>query len=277
VVVNDLGGAVDGSGDGAKRPADRVVEEIQGLGGAAVASYDSVTTEEGGRAIVEKAVEAFGRVDILINNAGILRDRTLAKMEPQDWEKVLQVHLHGAFHVTRPAMLKMREGGYGRIVVTTSAAALFGNFGQTNYSAAKLGVVGLMNTLKLEGEKYNIKVNAVAPIAGTRMTAGVIPPDLFEKCKPEFVVPLVMYLCWEGCEETGMIFNAGMGAFNRSAIVSAKGVRVGAVDQPEGGVPTPEDIRDHFKAIDDLSGAQPFRDAISNLGAMFEAVVSKGE
>ena len=272
VVVNDLGGSVDGSGEGAQRPADAVVSEIKELGGEAVASYDSVSTVEGGQAIVDKAVEAFGRVDILINNAGILRDRSLVKMDPKDWEQVLTVHLHGAFNVTKPAMLKMREGGYGRIIVTTSAAGLFGNFGQTNYSAAKLGVVGLMNTLKLEGEKYNIKVNAVAPIAGTRMTEGVLPPDLFEKLKPEFVVPLVMYLCWEGCEETGMVFNAGMGAFSRSAVVSGRGVRVGDGEQ----VPTPEEIRDKWEAIDDLSGAQPFRDAITNLGAMFEAV-SKGE
>jgi len=272
VVVNDLGGAVDGSGEGGRRPADAVVEEIKELGGEAVASYDSVSTAEGGQAIVDKAVEAFGRVDILINNAGILRDRSLVKMEPEDWGKVLEVHLHGAFNVTKPAMLKMREGGYGRIIVTTSAAGLFGNFGQTNYSAAKLSVVGLMNTLKLEGEKYNIKINAVAPIAGTRMTEGVLPPEIFEKVRPEFVVPLVMYLCWEGCEETGMIFNAGMGAYNRSAIVSGRGVRVGDGEK----VPTPEDVRDNFAAIDDLSGAQPFRDAITNLGAMFE-VVSKGE
>jgi len=272
VLVNDLGGSVDGSGEGGQRAADAVVDEIKDLGGEAVASYDSVSTVEGGQAIVDQAVKAFGRVDILINNAGILRDRSLVKMEPDDWGKVLEVHLHGAFNVTKPAMVKMREGGYGRIVMTTSAAALFGNFGQTNYSAAKLGAVGLMNTLKLEGEKYDIKVNAVAPMAGTRMTEGVLPPDIFEKFKPEFVVPMVMYLCWEGCAENGMIFNAGMGAFNRSAIASGQGVRLGDGEK----VPTPEDIRDNFAAIDDFSGAQPFRDAITNLGAMFEAV-SKGE
>jgi NAD(P)-dependent dehydrogenase (short-subunit alcohol dehydrogenase family) len=273
VVVNDLGGGVDGSGGGEKSAADRVVAEIRELGGQAVASYDSVSDEAGARAIVEKAIEAFGRVDILINNAGVLRDRSLAKMEPEDWEKVLQVHLHGGYHVTRAAMARMRESGYGRIVFTTSAAGLFGNFGQSNYSAAKLALVGLVNTLKLEGEKYDIKVNVVAPIAGTRMTSGVLPPDLFDKLKPEMVAPLVMYLCWEGCAETGMVFNAGMGAFNRSAIVSAKGVMVAK----GGDAPTPEDVRERFAAIDDLSGAQPFRDAITNLGAMFEAVASKGE
>ena len=139
VVVNDLGGPRDGVGDGSTRAADQVVEEIKALGGQAVASYDSVSTPEGGQAIVQKAIEAFGRLDILINNAGILRDKTLAKMEPESWQAVLDVHLNGAYHVTRPAFLKMRENGYGRIIMTTSAAGLFGNFGQANYSAAKLG------------------------------------------------------------------------------------------------------------------------------------------
>ncbi len=181
VVVNDLGGARDGSGQGATGPADKVVEEIKALGGEAVASYDSVATPEGGEAIVNKAVEVFGRVDILINNAGILRDKTLAKMEPAEWDAVLSVHLDGAYNVTRPAFLKMRETGYGRIIVTTSAAGLHGNFGQTNYSSAKMALVGMMNTLKLEGEKHNIKVNAIAPIATTRLTDDILPPDLQEK------------------------------------------------------------------------------------------------
>ena len=166
-------------------------------------------------------------MDILINNAGILRDKTLAKMEPAEWDTVLSVHLDGAYNVTRPAFLKMRENGYGRIIVTTSSAGLYGNFGQTNYSAAKMGLVGFMNTLKLEGEKHNIKVNAVAPIAATRLTEDVLPPDLFARLKPEFVAPLVLYLCSEGCSETGMIFNAGMGCFNRAAVVTGPGAVVG--------------------------------------------------
>jgi len=155
VVVNDFGGARDGTG-GSKAAADKVVEEIKALGGEAVASYESVATPEGGEAIVRKAVESFGRVDILINNAGILRDRTLVKMEPETWDAVLDVHLKGAYNVTRPAFVKMREQGYGRIVMTTSAAGLYGNFGQTNYSAAKMGLVGMMNTLKLEGERHGL-------------------------------------------------------------------------------------------------------------------------
>jgi len=259
VVVNDLGGARDGSGD-SKSPADEVVGEIEALGGEAVASYDSVATVEGGQAVIDRAVDSFGRVDILINNAGILRDKTLVKMEEEDFQQVLSVHLRGAFNVTRPALQKMRENNYGRIVMTTSAAGLFGNFGQTNYSAAKLGLVGLMNSLKLEGQKYNVKVNTVAPVARTRLTEELLPPDLTDKLKPEFVAPLVVYLCSKECEGTGQIFNAGMGYFNRAAIVSGKGTFLG-----DGKVPTPEQVFKNIEAIDDLSGAEERVDAMAAL------------
>ncbi len=191
VVVNDLGGARDGSGEGSTTAADKVVEEIRALGGQAIANYDSVATPQGGESIVKCAIEAFGRVDILINNAGILRDKTLAKLETGDWLSVMSVHLDGAFNVTKPAFLKMREKGYGRIIFTTSSAGLHGNFGQSNYSAAKMGLIGFMNTLKLEGEKHNIKVNAVAPIAATRLTEDILPADLATRLKPEFVSPIV--------------------------------------------------------------------------------------
>ncbi len=266
VLVNDLGGARDGSGD-SKAPADEVVEEIEAEGGEAKACYDSVSTPEGGRAIVAKAVDAFGRVDILVNNAGILRDKTLAKMEHQDWKAVLDVHLRGAFHVTQPALQQMREGGWGRIVMTTSAAGLYGNFGQTNYSAAKLGLVGFMNTVKLEGEKYNILCNTVAPIALTRLTEDLLPPDLAEKLKPEFVVPLVVYLCSEQCQETGQVFNAGAGYFNRVSIVASPGLVVGQGETP----PSVEDIHREFEAIGDMAGAQEFRDATISLSPMVAA------
>lgn len=273
VVVNDLGGARDGSGAGSASAADSVVAEIQALGGEAVASYDSVATIEGGEAIVNKAIEAYGRIDILINNAGILRDKTLVKMQPEEWDAVEAVHLHGAYNVTRPAFLKMRENGFGRIIVTTSAAGLYGNFGQTNYSAAKMGLVGLMNSLKLEGEKYDIRTNAVAPIAATRLTEDILPPDLQDKLKPEYVTPLVLYLCSDRCTETGMIFNAGMGCFNRAAMVTGPGTVVGDGQTP----PTPEQIAQQWDEINDMTGAGESANAAAALGLMLEAFSPKGE
>jgi 3-hydroxy-3-methylglutaryl CoA synthase/NAD(P)-dependent dehydrogenase (short-subunit alcohol dehydrogenase family)/putative sterol carrier protein len=267
VVVNDLGGARDGTGEGSAAPADQVVEKIKALGGQAVASYDSVATPEGGEAIIQKALDAFGRVDILINNAGILRDRTLAKMEPAEWSAVRSVHLDGSYNVTRPAFRVMREQGYGRIIMTTSAAGLFGNFGQTNYGAAKMGAVGLMNTLKLEGDKYNIKVNCIAPVATTRLTDDILPPDLQDKLLPDFVAPMVLYLSSDQCEETGMIFNAGMGCFNRAAVVSGPGTVIGGGDAP----PSPEEIHRHWEEIENMSGAAEFYNATAALGDMLNA------
>ncbi|MDF1591878.1 MAG: SDR family oxidoreductase [Desulfobacterales bacterium] len=257
VVVNDLGGSRDGSGQGAVTAADRVVDEIRALGGEAVANYDTVTTPDGGDGIVQTALEAFGRIDILINNAGILRDRSFLKMEPENWQAVLAVHLDGAFFVTRPAFREMKLNGYGRIIMTTSAAGLYGNFGQANYSAAKMALVGLMNTLRLEGQKYNITVNTVAPAAGTRMTEDILPPDVFKKMKPELVAPLVLYLCSEACHETGAIFNAGMGGFNRAAVLTGPGIQLG---DPENH-PTVEQIQENWEQINSLEGAKPINDA----------------
>ncbi|MGD8291738.1 MAG: SDR family NAD(P)-dependent oxidoreductase, partial [Desulfobacterales bacterium] len=264
VVVNDLGGARDGSGEGASTPADAVVEEIMALGGDAVANYDNVATPQGGENIVKTALDAFGRVDILINNAGILRDKSFLKMEPDNWKAVMDVHLNGAFHVTRPAMAWMKDSGYGRIVMTTSAAGLYGNFGQTNYSAAKMGLVGLMNTLKQEGKKYNIKVNTVAPIAASRLTEDVMPPDLFERSKPEFVAPMVMYLCSEACRESGAIFNTGMGHFNRAAILTGSTVQLGNPENP----PTPEQIQENWAKINSMDGAREMADANAAIMAL---------
>jgi NAD(P)-dependent dehydrogenase (short-subunit alcohol dehydrogenase family)/putative sterol carrier protein/acyl dehydratase len=271
VVVNDLGGSRDGTGEGSARAADEVVDEIKAMGGEAVASYDSVATPEGGKAIVETAIQAFGSVDIVINNAGILRDKTLAKMEPGDWSSVMSVHLDGAYNVTRPALLKMRENGYGRIVVTTSAAGLYGNFGQTNYSAAKMGLIGFMNTLKLEGEKYNIKVNAVAPVAATRLTEDILPPDMLDKLKPEFVAPLVVYLSSEQCPENGAIYNAGMGYYSRVAVATGQGAAVGDGKT----IPTPEDVAGRMDRISALEPWEEFSNATAALGGMMQALQPK--
>ncbi len=271
VVVNDLGGARDGSGEGSSSPADDVVEEIKTAGGEAVANYDSVSTPEGGQAIVDTAINAFGRVDILINNAGILRDKTLVKMDPENWDAVMDVHLKGAYNVTRPAFVKMRENRYGRIILTSSAAGLYGNFGQTNYSSAKMGLIGLMNTAKLEGDKHNIKINTIAPVAATRLTEDILPPDLLEKLKPEFVAPIVLYLCSQKCDDNGMTFNAGMGYFNRVAIVTGSGTVIG-----DGrGIPTLEEIHHSWEKINDLEGAEEFPNAAAAFGPMLDAFSPK--
>ena len=273
IVVNDLGGARDGSGEASSTPAERVVDEIKALGGEAVANYDSVSTPLGGEAIIHSAVEAFGRVDILINNAGILRDKTLAKMEPEEWQAVMAVHLQGAYNVSRPAFLKMRENNYGRIIFTTSAAGLYGNFGQSNYSAAKMGLVGFMNSLKLEGEKYNIRVNTVAPIGATRLTEDLLPPDLVDQLKPDYVAPLVLYLCSKGCELNGMIFNAGAGCFNRAAVVTGPGLVFGDGKTP----PSPEDLLEKWEKVSDLEGAVEYQSLTQAIGAILEAFNPKDE
>ena len=271
VVVNDLGGARDGSGEGSSSPADDVVEKIKAAGGEAVANYDSVASAQGGQAIVDAAVNAFGRVDILINNAGILRDKTLVKMDPENWDAVMDVHLKGAYNVTRPAFVKMRENRFGRIILTSSAAGLYGNFGQTNYSSAKMGLIGLMNTTKLEGDKHNIKINTIAPVAATRLTEDILPPDLLEKLKPEFVAPLVLYLCSKKCDDNGMTFNAGMGYFNRVAIITGSGTLIGDGK----GIPTLEEIHRDWEKINDLEGAEEFPNATAAFGPMLDAFSPK--
>jgi NAD(P)-dependent dehydrogenase (short-subunit alcohol dehydrogenase family)/putative sterol carrier protein len=271
VLVNDLGGSRDGSGEGSQSPAQKVVEEILAAGGQALANYDNVATPAGGAAIVQAALAAFGTVDILINNAGILRDKSLAKMDPETWQAVLDVHLQGAFHVTQPAFAVMKEKGYGRIVMTTSAAGLYGNFGQTNYSAAKMALVGFMNTLKLEGSKYGIKVNTVAPVAASRLMADIIPPDLLEKMKPEFVSPLVLFLCSEPCPGTGRIYNAGVGFYNRAAVMTSPGTVIGDGKQ----VPTVEEVGAAWERILSLQGAKEIGQLNELMGDMINAFAAK--
>lgn len=244
VVVNDLGGAVDGSGSSAT-PAEQVVKEIEALGGEAVANADSVATPEGGEAVIGAALDSFGQIDIVINNAGILRDKTFAKMTPDLLDPVIDVHLKGAFNVTRPAWDHMKERGYGRIVNTASNAGILGNFGQTNYGAAKMGLVGLTRVLAQEGAKYNIKANAIAPIARTRMTEELLGP-LAEKLDPETVAPVVAWLVHEDCPVTGEIYSVGGGRVARFFI----GLTKGWFD-PE---LTMEAVRDHFDDIRDEEG-----------------------
>ncbi len=251
VVVNDLGGSRDGSGAD-KTPAESVVQEIKSAGGAAVANYDTVSTVEGGAGIVKTAVDAFGTVDIVINNAGVLMDRTILKMGEQEWDTVQDVNLKGTFCVTKPAFAIMREKQYGRIVFTTSGTGLYGNFGQSNYAAAKMGLIGLMNALKLEGAKYNIKCNTIAPLAGSRLTEDILPPDVFKKLRAEDIVPIVLYLCSDECADTGMTFNCAAGWYSRTAVFCAPGAKLGDGEKQI----TPEMIREHWSKITSMENAE---------------------
>jgi len=221
IVVNDLGGSVDGTGSSTSA-AQKVVDEIKAAGGEAVANYDSVSTPAGGESIIKTAIDTFGRVDIVINNAGILRDKSFHNMTPDLVDAVIDVHLKGAFNVTRPAWVHMREQGYGRIVSTSSAAGIFGNFGQANYGAAKMGLVGLTRVLAQEGAKYNIKANAIAPLALTRMTEALLG-NLGQSLQPEYISPIVAWLSHEDCDVSGEVYSVGGGRVARVFIGEAEG------------------------------------------------------
>ncbi|WP_062349394.1 SDR family oxidoreductase [Herbidospora yilanensis] len=222
VVVNDLGGALDGTGASAG-PAAEVAELIVKNGGEAVANGDNVATPEGAEAIVRQAVETFGQLDIVVNNAGILRDRSLGKITVEDFDAVLAVHVRGSFLVTRAAYPHMKERGYGRVVNTSSPAGLFGNFGQANYSTAKMGLVGLTKSTAIEGARSGITANAIAPIAWTRMTESLLPPEFEARFGPETISPLVAYLVHESCATSGEVFSVGAGRVARVFVAEGPG------------------------------------------------------
>tara|TARA_A100001037_G_scaffold81572_2_gene73591 strand:+ start:16705 stop:17577 length:873 start_codon:yes stop_codon:yes gene_type:complete len=248
VVVNDLGGAVDGTG-GSSDAALAVVAEIEAAGGEAIANGGSVSDRAGAQSIVDDAVKQWGRVDIVINNAGILRDKSFHKIELEDFSTVIDVHLMGSVYVTRAAWPVMREQNYGRVVVTTSPSGLYGNFGQTNYGAAKLGLVGLMNSLKIEGAKNNIHTNAIAPVAATRMTEGLMSEQALAALAPELVTPGVIYLCSEDAPN-GVVLQAQGGQYSVACIVENRGIDLGMEASAE-------DIGDNWETISDLAGAAP--------------------
>ncbi len=244
IVINDVGGTVSGEGSD-KSPADHVVEEIEALGGEAVADGNTVATPEGGEAIVQTALDAFGTVDIVINNAGILRDKTFHNLTPDLLVPVIDVHLMGAFYVTMPAWKVMRDKGYGRVINTSSNSGILGNFGQANYGAAKMGLVGLTRVLANEGRKHNIRANAIAPVAKTRMTEDLLGP-LGDALDPGLVTPLVCWLASEDCDTTGEVYSAAGGIISRFFIGLTPGYHNPAL--------TVEDVRDNWEAIRDPQG-----------------------
>ena len=269
VVVNDLGGSADGTGGGSSM-ADQTVKEITEAGGEAVANYDSVSTPEGGEGIIQTALDNFGKVDVVINNAGILRDKTFVKLEPEHLEAVIDVHLKGAFFVSQPAFRNMKENGYGRFIFTASGAGIFGNFGQTNYGAAKMGLVGLMNVLAVEGAKYDIKCNTIAPIAKTRLTEGLLGP-MAEHLDPNYVTPLVTFLASEQCDLTHEVFDVGGGRYARIFVGLAKGWTA-AKDV----VPAAEDIQKNLGQIREQEGYTVPDSIAGEMQATMEALKARG-
>ncbi|RJF91883.1 SDR family NAD(P)-dependent oxidoreductase [Noviherbaspirillum saxi] len=266
LVINDFGGSRDGkSGGSSSEAALAVVEEIKALGGAAIANGANVADFEQVSAMVEQAKAEFGRVDILINNAGILRDKTLSKMDMADFRAVVDVHLMGSAYCTKAVWDTMREQNYGRILMTTSAAGLFGNFGQANYGAAKMAVAGLMNMLAIEGKKNDIRVNTLAPIAATRMTEDVMPEALLKAVRPEQVTPGALYLVSEDAPSK-VILGAGAGVFSSVRLVETAPVYLG-------GELTPDTVAAHFAQISDWSTAVPRDDANQQVAAFFETAM----
>ena len=261
VLVNDIGVINDKNGD-KHQTARLVAEKIKSHDGWAEANFESVDEPAGARRIVEAALDHFGSVDILINNAGILRDKSFMKMSLEEFDRVLRVHLLGTVYATRAAFPIMKKNLYGRIVLTTSIAGLYGNFGQTNYSTAKMAIVGFMNALKLEGKKYNILTNTVAPLAATplALSAGIFPGHIASLLKPELVTPLVAFLCSDVCQSSGEIFCAGGGYFAKAQMVEGPGVRFDL-----NSIITPEMVAENIDEISAMNGAVAFKSAVDEL------------
>lgn len=253
VVVNDLGGDVHGAGGDAS-PAQQVVDEVVGAGGKAIVDGSDITDAEAVDGLVRRVMDEYGRIDVLINNAGILRDKSFAKMDPADFAKVLDVHLNGSVNVTRAVWPHMAAAEYGRILMTASSSGLYGNFGQTNYAAAKSGLVGLMNVLAIEGARKNIKVNSIAPTAATRMTDQLLPQPVLDLLGPDTIAPGALFLISDDAP-TKTILGAGAGVFTVSQMVESRGVFL-----PEE-ARSPEVIAERWSDISDLTDAQPLESA----------------
>jgi len=267
VVVNDLGGSVDGSG--ASDSANAVVEHIRSNGGEAIANGASVTDLDAVKEMVDETVKKWGRIDVLVNNAGILRDKSFHKMSLDDFNLVMSVHFEGTLNCTHTIFPIMREQNYGRIIFTSSSSGVFGNFGQSNYGSAKMAMVGLMNTLKIEGQKYNIHSNSITPVAYTRMTDGLLPDDVGESLQPEFVTPAVIYLSSEDAPN-GAIISAGAGVFSRIFIHETNGVSLGMGDEM-----TPENIAASWEDISDMKGAKALQSGPEQSIKIFEKLNQK--
>ena len=264
VVVNDLGGTVDGSG--ASDAANEVVDIIKSEGGDAMANGASVTDLEAVKDMVSQTMEKWGRIDILVNNAGILRDKSFHKVTLEDFNLVMDVHFQGSLNCTHTIFPIMREQEYGRIVFTSSSSGVFGNFGQTNYGSAKMAMVGLMNTLKIEGQGKNVFTNSITPVAYTRMTEGLIPEDFGKNLQPEFVTPAVIYLSSENAPN-GAIMAAGAGVFSRIFIHETMGVSLGMAEDM-----TPENIEANWDKISDMSDARALQNGGEQTLKFFELI-----
>ncbi len=249
VIVNDLGGTLDGEDEDVS-VAESVAREIEAAGGAAAANTGDVTSYEDAYNMVKQAIDTWGRLDIVVSNAGILRDRALHNLPEADWAKVLAVHLTGGYNLLHHAWPAFRQQHYGRVVLTTSNSGFLGNFGQSNYGAAKAGLIGLMNVAKLEGEKYNVMVNCLNPGAATRMTTSVreMDPERMAAMSPDLVAPAVTYMCSDSCTTSGMVINSGGGSFGRAAIVQNE--RVAIADA------TADDVEAHWDAITSLDNSE---------------------